>query len=498
MLKAANDAEEDLFASTLKKLRKDTALYLVGAGLLGAGGLLLIPLYTRYLTQTEFGAYALIELSLTIVGAVAQLGFAVSYLKWFADLPSSRHGELLGSGLLVMVTAGVIAGTILSVTVASSSAHGWLHLANRGVPWMLAPLVVAEAVQTLLLSDMRARRAPLKFCAAAAIRLVVMAGLGLWLVGREHLAITGALSARLIGTYAGLLLLMHQTLRRRLSLSLPLVRNMLAYGWPLVWSSLMAMAFDASGRYYLLRLGGLDQVAIYALALKLSNVLQAFVLMPFGTAWMGLCFAIAHKPNAPATYTRILGYALVILAGMAAMIAIIVPVFLPWIAPSTYNPAAKLAPWLLLPHVLRILEYWACIGIYLTHNTRWMALISTCAAALNLVLCRALVATEGPLGVALAWLVALAAIIVVSGLISQRRYPMPVDWRFVAVAACLWLFGLVVSSHLPVRFSLGNATVALAGCLTVSAVLWVFIRSLPNLKSSSSPLQSATEPAIPC
>ncbi len=493
VLDHAENLEEDLLASTLKKLGKDSALYLLGAALMGAGGLLLVPLYTRHLTQTEFGAYALIELSLTIVGAVAQLGFSVSYLKWFADLPASRHGELLGSGLLVMVTSGVIAGTLLSVTVASSSPHSWLHLANRGVAWMLAPLVLAESVQTLLITDVRARRAPLQFCSAAVIRLVIMAGAGLWLVGREHMAITGALSARLIGTYAGVLLLMHQSLRRRLSVSLSLVRNMLAYGSPLVWSSLMAMAFDASGRYYLLRLGGLDQVAIYTLALKMSNVLQAFVLMPFGTAWMGLCFAIAHKPNAPETYTRILGCALVILAALAAMIAIAIPVFLPWIAPATYNQAASLAPWLLLPFVLRILEYGACIGIYLTQQTRWMAIISTAAAAVNVVLCRALVASRGALGVALAWLVALVAIILVSGFISQRRYPMPVDWRFVGVAASLWLFGFLVSNHLPVRFSLSNAAIALGGCLTVSAVLFVFIRIFSHLKPTC-----VTEPAVPC
>ena len=108
------------------------------------------------------------------------MGFAVSYLKWFSDLPAARHGQLLGSGLIAMLAGGALAGTMLALALTWSSSNGMLQLAHRSVAWTAVPLVMAEAVQTLLLSDLRARRAPLRFCAAAAlyVPLYVHVGIG--------------------------------------------------------------------------------------------------------------------------------------------------------------------------------------------------------------------------------------------------------------------------------------------------------------------------------
>ena len=80
----------------LRELSRDSFTYLLGAAALGLGNFLLIPLYTRHLTPSEFGVYALVDVTLMVLVVAAGLKFDVSYLKWFADSPAERRPRLIG------------------------------------------------------------------------------------------------------------------------------------------------------------------------------------------------------------------------------------------------------------------------------------------------------------------------------------------------------------------------------------------------------------------
>ena len=156
-------------------------------------------------------------------------------------------------------------------------------------------------------------------------------------------------------------------------ISLALVRGMLPYGIPLVWSALVGVGMDASGRYLLARHTGLDQVAVYTVALKISAVMQVGFLQPFGTAWSGIMFQISRDQDAPRSVTSILSVAFVAAMTLAAGISIVAPLALALFGNTIYYRAAVLIPWLLLPPAFRILEYWSSLGLYLTHRTGWLA-----------------------------------------------------------------------------------------------------------------------------
>ncbi|HLB46635.1 MAG TPA: hypothetical protein VJL59_06385, partial [Anaerolineales bacterium] len=102
----------------LLALANDSAIYLVGVVMIGLGNLVLVPLYTRHLTLAEFGVYALVDITVLILVTVTQLGFGVSYLKWFAELDPSRRGELLGSTLMISSLAAALGGGFLMTAVA--------------------------------------------------------------------------------------------------------------------------------------------------------------------------------------------------------------------------------------------------------------------------------------------------------------------------------------------------------------------------------------------
>jgi O-antigen/teichoic acid export membrane protein len=445
----------------------DSLIYLIGAALVGLGNFILLPLYTRCLTAQQFGLYALLDITVLIVVTITQLGFSISYLKWFADLDRSRHGTLLGSVALITVATGIVGGGLM---LAFTRGSNWSAGAGWPIPWLLLVIVPIEGLQGILLTDLRACRRSVWFCAGAAMRLLIMAGASVWFVKVQQQGIPGVFLGRAIGGAAGIVMLAALSLpSAKLRLDWSMIRPMLRYGAPLVWSALVGVGMDASGRFLLARYAGLDQVAIYMVALKIAAVMQVVFLQPFGTAWTSIMFQIGRDKSSAATITRILSHAFVVGMTIAAAISVVSPVVLPLFGNPIYRRAATLIPWLLLPAAFRVLEYWSSLGLYVGNRTGWIAGISTAGAVLNAAAILLLVPRFGAFGAALAWVIALIAMICGNVGFSRRTYSLPYNWGALALGLGLWLAGALTAVLIPTALTPWSVSLALAASILITA-----------------------------
>ena len=312
--------------STLVSLTTDSAVYLIGGLLIGLGNVVLLPLYTRTLTPKEFGAYALLDVTILLIVTVSLLKIDVSYLKWFADLDSSRRGELLGSTILATLAVSAVTGSALMLYVMSNIGASWLRSSTRAYGWLLCPIVVLECLQALFLTDLRARRRAVAYIVCASLRLTSMIVASYYLLGVRQEGLRGLFLGRLIGDAAGVSFLVGISLHRVVWRFMPsLLRPMLRFGIPLVWSSFLMMLQDASGRYFLGHYGTLEQVGIFGAAIKIGAVFQVLFGQPFGLAWGGVLFQVAKEREAPVIYSKILTYIYVLALGLALILTILGP-----------------------------------------------------------------------------------------------------------------------------------------------------------------------------
>ena len=466
----------DPLTAALFALVGDSLIYLVGAAMIGLGNFVLVPLYTRYLAPAEFGVYALVDVTILILVKVTQLGFGVSYLKWFADIEPSRRGELLGSTLAVGALAATIGGALLALAVASPWGERWLQTGDRGFAWTLLPLVVLENLQGLLLTDLRARRRAAAFSASAVIRVLAMVGASLWFIAVQKQGVIGVFTGRLVGDGIGVLLLAAFCLRSTtLRLVWSVVKPMVRYGLPLVWSALMAMMLDASGRYFLSHYSTLEQVGFYGVAIKIGNIFQMLVNQPFGVAWGGLMFQIVKWPNAQVVYSKILVYVFVLSLTAALILALFTPTLFAIFATAAYFPAMAVFPLILLVRAVNLMEYPTSIGIYLARRTRWFAFIYSVGLGVNLLANYVLTPSYGMFGAAWAWLVAWLAITGLMAWLGQRYYPLRYDWKLFLMPIVPW--GVVLLGQRGLVSVLANVywlvriVLALAVMLSVGGVL---------------------------
>jgi O-antigen/teichoic acid export membrane protein len=476
--------------ATLYPLAKHSMIYLTGAVLLGLGNFVLVPMYTRFLTPSDFGAYALIEVSLLIAVTTTQMGLGTTYLRWYAETEPARRGEILASSVAAGLAAALLGGAILAAVMRGPLGQEWIP-GNTQAAWIFVPLVLFRNAQGMFFSSLQAAQRPVAYVLSAITRLLALVAAGYWFVALHGEGVRGVLHCWLAGDGACVLVLLALCLPgMQLRVRRALLGPMLRYGLPLVWSALMALLLDASGRYFLAQFQSLAEVGRYTVGIKITNILSMGFLQPFGSALAGAQFPIAHRPNAAITYTKFMGYALLVATLLAAMTILFGPFLVRVFAGRAYAGVQKLLPWLLLPVVFRLLEYWSSLPIYLKYKTKWLGPLGTMGTALCIALNFVLVPRLGALGAAIAWSAALAASISLMTALGRRYYPLPFDLRTCGFAAGMWALAVAgsrVTSSLDIRAGLEASTAAAAFLLGACAFYFLWdVRASKELFKSNA------------
>jgi O-antigen/teichoic acid export membrane protein len=442
--------KRDPVGAALFSLVSDSMVYLTGGILIGLGNVILIPLYTRHLSLSEFGVYALVDVFVVLITTLAMLKLDVSYLKWFADLDASQQGKLLGTTLFTGLAFSSVGGLGLALLLASRVGWEWLHVSTSSFAWLILPVVVLETLQGLLLTNLRARRMAARYSGAAIARLAVLVVASVYLLASRHLQIEGVFLGRLIGDAAGIAVLAWSCIGNiRMKFSAKLLKPMIWFGLPLIWSVLTVMLQDAAGRYFLNRYSSLDQVGLLGSAIKIGAAFQVLITAPFGVAWGGLLFQIVKQKEAKAIYSKIFSYVFVLASGTALLLTIFAPTLFRIFTSPAYYSAISVLPLILLVRAANVIEQPAATGIYLAGRTDLFAYIYSAALCVNVLLLFLLVPRYGIMGAGWAWLIGSAVNPILMFALGQRFYRLSVSKILLFLSVLPWAFVLL-------RFSGGN------------------------------------------
>lgn len=170
--------------AALYPLARHSMIYLAGAMLVGLGNFVLVPLYTRYLSPSDFGAYALIEISLLITVTTTQMGLGTTYLRWYAETEEDRRGEILASSVAAGLAAAVLGGAILAALMSGPLGKEWIGASVRAA-WIFLPLVLLRNAQGIFFSSLQAAQRPVAYVLSASTRLLALVAAGLWFVAHR-------------------------------------------------------------------------------------------------------------------------------------------------------------------------------------------------------------------------------------------------------------------------------------------------------------------------
>jgi O-antigen/teichoic acid export membrane protein len=463
----------------LKRFGRDVAIY---------GGVdlvfkllqfLLIPVYTAYLSVSEFGILALLQVSALLIGTIAGLGVSYAVQRYYFDdsVSAERRPALVSTGL-IQLTASLVASLFL-LTILGFALRDTL-VSDFGIAWPLALLALATILPDQLtqytLDTARLQFAPVKFCVIALIKNVLGLLIGVWLLVEARLGLTGLLIGSLAGAWLALpvgLLLVRNVLTWQFDRKY--LAELLRFGSPFVLTAAAYWMFSSLDRWMLARLANNVEVGLFSIAFKFASVMT-LLITAFQQAWAptGLRMAQEDPGDSRATFSRILTLWLFLLSVIALALGLFAGEILMLLTPEAYWPAASVFALGGAALALSGTTQVTVLGLTLAKRSRRIALGAWLTAGLNIALNLILIPRFGAYGAAIATLISSAFLTVFYLASGQRHFALPLERGPLAYG--LLIIGLAITVP---RFPFGAELSAGSIVLKSTVLLAVIAGAIP-------------------
>jgi O-antigen/teichoic acid export membrane protein len=440
----------------LKRLLRTGAAY--QAADIAAKGIALItlPLYTRHVSSSEYGAYNSLLTAVILSSIFLRVGLGEAFVRfYFEDEDHVRRDRIARTAtatvawtttvaaLLALAFAGPLSQLLLgqeNATLLDCAVVGLWAFTNLEMAY--AQLRVDERVGVYV----RAAGANVAMTVTFTVVLVVFAGEGA----------RGLLLGN-FGASALVVLGLWWVLRRRFSLrmmadrrSVADLRAMLGFGLPTIPADASVYGLQVADRLYLYRGYSHAAAGQYSIALQLATVVFVFV-RGFQYAWPPLAYSVQSDRVAARLYSLVTTFFVLATGTIVCAVALLGRWIVRLLSAPEYFGAHAALPWLALG--------WTLYGLYqvlivITGRARVTRLNLPAALvglAVNVALLLLLVPSSGAnLGIAGAGIAlcgAYVAMLAVLRLLTRRVFPVAFDWWRLTLLTLI-LGGVAVSGEL--------------------------------------------------
>lgn len=438
----------------IKRLVKHTGIYALGVGLNAALAFLLIPVYTRFLSQSNFGRLEILQTFLKVLLFLIPLGFTSAILKCYhRDARNPREKLIFASTAFFTVLILALVEIIILSLFASSLSQFLIGLDWPLVIYLLLVASFLTVSQELGLSFLRAQEKSKQYTAVFVLRFILTLGITIYLVVGLNFGLAGVILGNLVAQFITLLFFLPRVLNYvKISYSQGALTKLLSFGLPILPASCALWVMDLSDRYFLRFFLSLDKVAIYSLGYRVGFILEVLLVIPFQLAWPAFSFRIAKYRGHRKIYSRTLTYFFLIGVFGVMILTLFAPEIIKILAPSEYREAFYVVPFVAFSYLFYGLHFVLSPGIHLKEKTRYYPLLIIIPALFNILLNFYFVPHFGFRGAAWTTFISFGFLLILTYVISQYFYPVKQEWRRLAKILAMGLIILGLLRVLQISF----------------------------------------------
>jgi O-antigen/teichoic acid export membrane protein len=413
--------------SHLRRLATTGAAYTASSILSKLIAVLLLPLYTRYLSPSDYGAAEVMIATVVAASIVVRFGIIEALLRFYFVVEED-HDEVVRTGFASLFWTTTVAA-LIAIPFAEPISEALLghpdaSLAQAAI-FSLWVLTLYEYLMALLRVDERARA----YFTVTLIHTLAAIALTVFLVVVEDLGPEGLLLGSFASSIPFLAWLVFDQ-RRRMSLipDISLLRRLVRFGLPTMPAELSLYSLNFIDRILIVRLAGLAEAGLYALAIKFAQAINVLV-RGFQLAWPPLAYSIENDDEARRAY------ALIVTWFMAVCTFVVVGMWLlaRWIvrllaAPEFFDSYEAIG---LLTAGMTLYALYLVLVVILgrTGRTEYNFPATVAATAVNIALNLILIPPLGIVGAGIALVASYLVVLVLMYVFTQRLFPVPYEWR---------------------------------------------------------------------
>ena len=415
----------------LRRLATTGAAYTASSVLSKLIAVALLPLYTAYLTPSDYGAAEVVLASVIAASIDIRFGLIEALLRFYY-LAGEDPRRVVATGFAALFWT-TTAGALVLLPFAGSLSEAMLDHSDPGLVRIgilgLWTLTLWEYALTLLRVDERARA----YFELTVLNVIATIPVTVWLVVIEEEGAAGILW----GTYGtGVAFLAAQLWRERRWLGLwpdlALLRRMARFGLPTMPAELSLYSLNFIDRILIVRLAGLAEAGLYALAIKFAQGMNV-IARAFQLAWPPLAYSIADDDEARRAYSLVFTwFAAVCAFGVAGLWLLARWIVRLLAAPAYFDSFEAIG--LLATGVSLYALYLALVVILgRTGRTEFNLPATIAGTAVNVALNLILIPPYGIVGAGAALVASYLVVLVLMYALTQRLFPVPYEWGRLAL-----------------------------------------------------------------
>lgn len=376
----------------MKKLKnniflRNSLLYTIGSMITPAIGLIMIPIYTDYLSPAEYGIMTTVQALVGMLQVFLLLSLDGSVNRFFFDFSDDKEKqkEYLGSIFIFVLVFSTVVSIIL---LAFKNIIGNILFGSIPITPFYYLLIGISLVNSLLALPMALFRAQEKaqiFVIIHVIKALFVMILTIFLLKVKGAGAESALVAQFgITTIIVLITYLLQFRQLKLSFNINFIKQSLLFSLPLLPHVASGWIITSSDRIILEKYVDIGELGIYALAVQVSMVLSLFytsvnnAVIPRYTKLR----KEGHELQA-SKLLRIFFY-LVLIVGILSIPIAMTAIKL--LTSTEYYGAIWLIPFLLFGQIIKGLYYIPVAKLFYSKRTKAIATSSTLAATINLII----------------------------------------------------------------------------------------------------------------
>lgn len=338
-----------------KNFIKNTLILALGTFLPKATYFITLPIYTAFLTKTEYGNYDLIDIMCTLLLPIATLQIQSAAFRFLLDEKENESGK---KTIITTLYSFVLPVCSIVLLIA-------FFLMNN-LPIMLRVLIIwyylADILQLVSRQVARGMGMNQRYSISSGINsflnmVLVCIFLAILRTGLYGVLFSLSISATVSFVYLFFSMSLWRYIDFR-SLNKQKLKEMLQYAWPMVPNNLSIWVMRVSDRLLISLFLGVEANAIYAVANKIPSILQ-LAQTTFSMAWSESASLTVNDSDADIYYSKMFHTIHRVLAGFTAILMACLPVLFWILIRGDYDEAYIHIP------ILIIAMFYSSVALFL-------------------------------------------------------------------------------------------------------------------------------------
>jgi O-antigen/teichoic acid export membrane protein len=424
-------------STSLRHFGNNAILYGTGNSILRGAAFLLVPIYARSLSVSEYGTLEIALLTIQLLIVFMGVGMPSAIIRFYTeDTRNGDAGHLLGSSLGIVGIAMIVCSSLLLLSPSFIFSKMLGVQTPSTLKILIAVTALAECWTITAMSIFRAQDKAGKYTLTAICSTLFLILFTLLLLPALNQGLSGAITARTLA-YASVGLALAYLLFRFNSLRFSMKKAwaVFRFGFPLILAASGWFILLSADRYFLAYFSGTHEVGIYSLGYKLTFLLLVLVVWPFELTYGPFVFASVDRQEMRKMMARLLTYLSMALIVVGYLIAFLSRDIIHLIAPKEYESAYLVTIYILPATALQGIHYWSNAQLHIMQKTSHIAIVVGAVAVLNVVLDYLLIPRYGWVGAAVATNISSLLAVGTLVIIGFYTFPVTLELRRMAVVA---------------------------------------------------------------